>query len=398
MKSQGSLVPVGLIALTLGVGVGCKGKEEPPKPDPAAQAPASAHPMPGRVNTRNPMGPIRVDPQEMKNYRIDVCYYGTLSLRQARDTYLASLGKDEPSEKKIPSFGAPPGGTPTGGAAPKATSKPAAPGTPAPGAPVPGPPAASGPAGAQPPARPDLAFRMPYERNARACTIADRLKEPPMGDVDTAMAAYAPFALELARNVTLAAQYYQREEYKKDSFAKGKELDKKLREGFAKLDEMQEKMHAAIVAWHKDHPPDASKMAEGEKPARAALDDARDVFMLVAMKKADGEGYKSALEKLEKSADALKTYAGGHQMDTWSRVMSTPIETFLKTAKESKVTPDKTFDAEAFLTLVQNFVGLVEARQRCVSRGAMAHPAMVPQVPPGAPVEPTPPVAPTAQP
>src|SRR6185437_8154906 len=149
MKSQGSLVPMGLIALTLGVGAGCKGKEEPPKPDPAVQAPASARPMPARMNTRNPMGPIRVDPQEIKNYRVDVCYYGTLSLRQARDAYLASLGKDEPSEKKIPYFGTPTSGTLPGVAAAKASPKPAAPGA----------PAASGPAGAQPPIHPELALR-----------------------------------------------------------------------------------------------------------------------------------------------------------------------------------------------------------------------------------------------
>lgn len=371
MKSHGSLVPVGLIALTLGVGAGCK-KDEPPTPDPAAQAPATARPMP-RINTRNPMGPLRIDPQETKNYRIDVCYYGTLSLRQARDAYLGSLGKDEPSEKKIPSFGAPAAGAAlAGGTAAKAAPvKPAAAGAPAATASANAPPVER---------RPDFALRMPHERNARACTIAANLKDPPMGDVDTAMAAYAPYAFELAKDVTVAAQYYQREEYKKDAFAKGKELDKKLREGFAKLDEMQEKMHAALVAWHKDHAPDASKMGDGEKLARAALDDARDAFLLVAMKKAEGEPWKSAMEKLDKSVDALKAYGSAHQMDTWTRIMSTPIDAFVKAMKESKPNADKTFDAEAFLTVVQRFVGLVEARQRCVSR-AMAHPALLPTLP-----------------
>ena len=297
MKSQGSLVPVGLIALTLGVGAGCK-KDEPPKPDPAVQAPAITQ-HPSRINTRNPMGPIRMDPQEMKNYRVDGCYYGTLSLRQARDALprqprQGRAQREEDPELRRPRRRRRPGE----GAAAEAAAA--------------GTPAASASAGAQPPVdrRPDFALRMPHERNARACTIAAGLKEPSMGDVDTAMGAYAPFAFELAKDVTVAAQYYQREEYKKDAFAKGKELDKKLREGFAKLDEMQDKMHAAIFAWHKDHAPDASKMGDGEKLARATLDDAREVFMLVAMKKAEGEAWKSALAKLDKSVDALKAYAG----------------------------------------------------------------------------------------
>ena len=45
-----------------------------------------------------------------------------------------------------------------------------------------------------------------------------------MGDVDAALAAFAPFAVELAKDIATAQNYYQREEYKKDSFAKGKEL------------------------------------------------------------------------------------------------------------------------------------------------------------------------------
>jgi hypothetical protein len=224
-------------------------------------------------------------------------------------------------------------------------------------------------------------MRMPHERNARACTIAVTLKDPAMGDVDGALAAYAPFVAELAKDVASAAQYYQREEYKKDAFAKGKELDKKLREGFAKLDEMQEKLHVAMVAWRKDHPHDGSKMEEGEKLSRGAMDDARDVYMLVAMKKADGEAWKGALEKLDKSVEGLKAFAGAHATDTWSRIMSTPLEAFVKTTKEAKVGPDKTFEAEAFLSLVNNFVGIIESRQRSVSRASMSRPQMPMQPP-----------------
>ncbi len=154
--------------------------------------------------------------------------------------------------------------------APPAPPKPAA---------APSGSASAGPAGEH---RPDVAMRMPHERNARACTAAVALKEPAMGDVDAALAAFAPFAVELAKDITTAQQYYSREEYTKDAFAKGKELDKKLRDEFSKLDELQEKLRAALGAWRKDHAPDASKMADGEKlRGRPALDDAREVFLML---------------------------------------------------------------------------------------------------------------------
>ena len=377
MKSLGSLVPVGLIAFAVTSVAGCN-KDEPPKPDPAATTrPAST----GRtkLNTRNPMGPIaRIDPQAMKDYRLDVCYYGTLSLRHARDMYLASLGKDEPSEKKIPSFGIPmppaaaPAASGTASAGPKPTAQPSASGA-ASAAPV------------RPHRRPDSVMRAPHERNARACTAAVALKEPAMGEVDAAVAAYATFALELAKDIAAGHAYYAREEYKKDAFARGKELDKKLREHFAKLDEMQTKLGAALTAWRGQHPPDASKIAEGETVARAAVDEAREVYLLVAFKKADGEAWKTAVEKLDKAMAALKTFADGHATDPWAKIMTAPFDVFAKTVKESKITADKTFESEQFMMLVSNFTGLVEARQRAISRHAMARPHLRPAVGPHAP-------------
>jgi hypothetical protein len=373
------LVPAALVALALGGGAGCK-KDEPPKPDPAQVKPMNS--ARGKLNLRNPTGPVtKLDPQTMKDYRFDVCYYGTLSLRQARDAYLASLGKDEPSEKKIPSFGLPM--TPAPGASAAASAK----APPAP--PVAQKPVATGQASASPAQAPmppterrtDFLLRAPHERNARACTAAVALKEPAMGDVDTAAAAFAPFVVDLAKDVTAAYQYYQREEYKKDSFAKGKELDKKLREGFAKFDDLSDKLGAALNAWRAQHPADASKMEEGEKVNRAALDAARDVYMLVMTKKADGDAWKAALDKLDKSVDATKKFAADHATDIWSKIMSTAFDAFMKTAKESKVGADHTFEPDAYLTFVSNFTGLIEARQRAISRSAMAKNAPAPAAP-----------------
>jgi Protein of unknown function (DUF3829) len=396
--SSRTLVSVALTALFLGSVSGCT-KNEPPKPDPSAAATTSAATTRPKFNMRTPIGPMaRLDPQAMKTYRVDVCYYGTLSLRQARDSYLASLGKDEPSEKKIPSFGAlSSDAKPTGSGAPAAAVPPRPPTPPA--KPVAsGAPAANSAAATPPPGTPtrpfDFALRAPHERNARACTAAVGLKEPAMAGVDEALAAYAPFAVELAKDIAAATSYYQREEYKKDAFAKGKELHKKLLEEFGKLDEQQSKLAAAVDAYHKDHVPDATKMEEGEKTVSEALADARKVVIVLAEKKVDVAAYKANVEKLEKSVETIKTFSTAHPTDMWSKMMMGPFDAFVHAAKEAKVT-EKGFGSEDFLNLITNFTNLIEIRQRGLqkalnSRSQTAMPA------PGDSAAPAP--APTAQP
>jgi hypothetical protein len=214
-----------------------------------------------------------------------------------------------------------------------------------------------------------------------------------MGDVDAQIAAYAPFITDLARDLSAAQQYYMREEYKKDNFVRGKELDKKLRDGFAKLDEMSDKLGAALEAWRKEHPIDPSKMDEGEKLGRAMLDDARNVFMTVVRKKVDGDAWKAALDKLDKSSAALKGFADGHPADNWSKIMTGPVDAFLKTLKGAKVTADKTFDPDNYLLLVNQFTGLLDARQRAVSRRPSIAPPGAEAPAPGAAAPAAPPPA-----
>ncbi|MFS8065672.1 MAG: DUF3829 domain-containing protein [Byssovorax sp.] len=348
-----------------------------------------------KLNVRTPMGPMaRIDPQSMKNYRIDICYYGTLSLRQARDSYLASLGKDEPSEKKIPSFG-----TLSADAAKPATS--GAPSAAAPKLPLlPAlKPVASGAASSAPaagsaaavvapttpaaPMRPfDFALRAPHERNARACTASMSLKEPAMAGVDEALATYAPFSVELAKDIAAATSYYQREEYKKDGFARGKELHKKLLEGFGKLDEQQSKLAAAIDTYRKAHVPDANKVDEGEKITSEAFEDARKVVMVLADKKVDLVAHKANVDKLEKSVEALKTFSSSHPTDTWSKIMGGPFDAFLRASKEARIS-EKGVGAEDFLTLVTSFTtGLVESRQRALQRAMITKGQVAPLAPP----------------
>lgn len=433
-----SLVPFALMSLAIAAS-GCKEDPPPPTAEPAPSASATGK---GRVSPRAPNPMAKVDPQAMKEYRTDVCYFGTLTLRQARDAYMASLGKDEPSEKKIPSFGAP---TPAPAAAGSAT--PAAPsgtGTAGAKAPLPGPKgakpagtakvdapkpttAAPGGTGSAKPAdtasaktpdaakmadakpdmrRPyDIAMRAPHDRNARACTVAAGLKDFAMPDVDAALAAFAPFAVELAKNIGAASLYYQREEYKKDSFEKGKEYHKKLVADFAKLDELSDKLGAAIAAWHKDHPMDAAKADEGQKLAEAAFADAREILVGVLPKKIDAGAHKERVAKLEKSIEALKTFGTSNAQDVWSKNLGPSLDAFLKTVKESeaKVT-EKGVQQDAFLGLITGFTSVIEAKYRALTRALIAkgqtiepglrtNPGLAPrpQMPPGHPVPGEPP-------
>jgi len=324
----------------------------------------------GKLPIRGPVAPIpKIDPQAMKEYRLEICYFGTLTLRQARDAYLASLGKDEPSEKKIPSFGAPGVAPPTLAGVPRSIPLPSA----APSAAPAAGPSGSAAAGAPPRKPVDLGIRAPHERNARACTVAAGLKEPAMGDVDAALAAFAPYSLELSRNIAAASVYYQREEYKADTFQKGKELHKKLVADFAKLDDLSEKLGAAINAFRKEHPADASKREEGEKLVETAYDKARTIILTLIGTKIDMAAYKTTVADLEKSVDAVKEFGTKNASDPWTSVTSPGLIAFVKAAKDTEAkTTEKGIEPDAFISMINAFTGLVDAKHRALSRALIA--------------------------
>lgn len=387
MSSLRSFVSLVVLCAAATGSFACK-KDEPKataEPSPSASGQAKDK---SRLNIRNPMQPTaKVDPQTMKEYRMDVCYFGSLTLKQARDAYQASLGKDEPSEKKLPNFGgqAPPKPGDAKSASAAATAAPAVkppaapsgaasagarPGASAAGRPDPRMPM-PGAAGERDPRRPfDIGLRAPHERNARACTVAAGHKDPAMPEVDAAVGAFAPYAVELAKNIAAAQTYYQREDYKKDSFAKGKELHKKLVEDFGKLDELSDKLGAAVEKWRKEHPSDPSKLDEPAKLARAAFDDARGVMLaMLSTKKLD----KALVEKSDKAAAALKDYGAAHATDPWAKILNPTLEGFSKAVKEaSEKAGDKAVDNDGYLSLVNAFTAIVEAHQRAVSRALIA--------------------------
>lgn len=358
MNSKPSLVCVALLSITAAA-VGCKDNTPAPKPEPQADSSALAIHTRPKLNLKTPLTPMpKVDPQTLKEYRADVCFFGSLALRQARDAYLGSLGKDEPSEKKIPSFGGAPAPVAEGPlkAAPGVLAKPGA--TPA-----------EGPAKAR--GRRDTTVRAPYERNARACVVASNAKEPQMGDVDAAIAAFAPFSVALSKTIATASAYYQREEYKTDKFVKGKALHKQLVEEFAKLPELQDKVGDAIAAYRKEHPADTSKLSDGEKAVRQAVEDARALMMDLLAKKVDPAAYKAQLEKLTASVAALKAGAEANPSEPWEKVVLPSLDSFVKYASAVKVT-DKALSGEDLYAVAGPFASIIEANQRATSRALVA--------------------------
>jgi hypothetical protein len=364
---------------------GCKEEPPPPQPEPAASASSAAAMAKSRAATKSPVASVpKIDPKVLKEYRVDLCYAGSTTLRQARDAYLASLGGAEPSAKKVPNFGTASPAAAAGGAA---TPPPGAPGKP--GAPAAPPKAGTSAAPATPPAtnagagraalptemrKPyDLAMRAPHERNARACTAASAMKEPAMEGVDGAVAEFGPYAVELAKTIVQASTYYQREEFKSDNFAKGKELHKKLVADFEKFDDMSAKLGAAVDAWRKAHPIDTNNMEEGQKLTMAALEDARAAFVLLLPKEVDVDAYKAAIAKLEKSAEALKTLGTAQPNDSWAKIMGASFDAFIKAAKATgdKLT-DKGPDPDTFLTTITSFTSLIESKHRAYTRAMVA--------------------------
>jgi len=385
MLRLGSIVPLVLVFAPT-VFAGCK-KDEPAQPQPEAAPSAVAMPSArAKLPLRNAIAPIpKIDPQAMKDYRLEVCYFGTLTLRQARDAYFASLGKDEPSEKKIPNFGMPPN-TPAASLIPPITAPAAGSAGPTPSSSAKAPPVPA-PSGSALASRrmADMGLRAPHERNARACTVAAGLKEPAMADVDAVLKDFAPFALELSRNVAAASVYYQREEYTKDKFEKGKELHKKLVADFAKLDELSDKLAAAINAHREKNPVDATKLEESEKAVVQTYTEARGIVGLLVAKKIDQAAYKTAVANYEKSVATVKDLGTKNTNDTWAKITTPAFEAFLKGARdaEGKLT-DKGLPSDSFLQLVNTFTAVIEAKHRALSRSLIAKgQTMEPQIGPG---------------
>lgn len=371
-----SLVSASVLVLA----AACKSE---PTAQPTPEASASAASSVKNPKLSNVAPQPRVDPMVMKTYRNDACFYGTLSLKQAKAAYTKSLGASEPGPGKIPDFaidlnppepatkGAPAG---SGSAAKVAPPPPPPKPTMAPSAAAPAKSAA--PAGSAVASPLDQAKRIravPYERFARSCTVAAGLKNPPAADLDAAVGEFAPFAVQLAKDLAAASTYYQKEEYKTDSFAKGKEFHTKIMDGFKKLDELHAKFGTALDAFKKANPPDVSKATEAQKLATAAVDASRDVLLAVDVEKIDVAKAKEALTKSEAAAEALRKVGDDakDKQEPFSRILVPSLDVFNKNVKELLEKPSLTrATPTAMLDVITFFTRILESNQRALTRSS----------------------------
>jgi hypothetical protein len=382
---------LGVVAVAGAVSVGCKGDEpKPVKPDTSASS-SAAKPK-ARVDIP------KMSPQATKEFRVDSCYFGTLSLRQTRDAYLASLGSAEPSEKKIPSFGdlpeldaagkrrsdAAPGTTvpPSGSAGAKAAPPPK--GTDAAKAPAPkatagakatATPGTKAPGGGEA-GRPAFApNRLPFTRYVHSCTLAKNVPGADDPKIDEPLKAYEEYVVALNKQLMQASQYYSREEYKKDQLAKGKELHKQLTEAFGKLDEKVSTFGAAVVEWRKGLGKLPDQLDPSGDIALAAIADARQLTFTLLGKEPDAAAIKAALDKLTSQADALDKEGQASPQAAFPKMVGPSLRAFLEnaTAAHAAVEAKKALNAEQLFLVAASFTTLSESGNRGITRHLYAN-------------------------
>ena len=321
----------------------------------------------------------KADPVATKQMRAESCYFGALTLGQSRDTYLKSLGKDEPSEKKLPSFGidapagktASPFGMPPSAQAPSssASAHASTAGLPSPSSHTP----PTGPSGMPPfgPGRGDMMWRMPFERQARACTNGAGIPEIVSPEVDRALREIAPVAAELAQTLGSAKAYYDRADFKGDSFAKGKELHKTLTDKFGQLEDLRGKLGDALNAWRAGHPVDTSKLDPRQLAMNTATEDARSVLLALTKMPLKLADVKASVAKLEAPpAEAQPATGPGTAQPTGAKLPVPNVAAFVKGVNDALAKPkaESGLELNDWMTIVNSYTSLLEANQRSLTR------------------------------
>lgn len=394
-RALGAAALLGLSGLA-----GCSDTQQPQAKPEGSAAPQSSELAIKRDKLPTLAPSAKIDPLVMKAYRAESCFYGTLSLKQARAAYLASLGGAAPGPGKIPAFGVDlsPETRPTkDGAAPLAagSAAPVAAGSAAPAAA--GSAAASAAASSAPAmaGRPDIGVKarvrsVPYERFARSCTVAAGLKNPAAPELDKVMAEFAPFAVQLSKDLAMANTYYQKAEHEKDDFAKGKEYHQKLTDSFAKLDEHHKKLADALAAWTKANPLDESSYTEAQKLGLPAIAQARAAIL--ALDAGDKDALAAGITKLDEASAALKKWGEDNKdkNDPWPRILVPAIDNFLRELRGLGDDPKKA-SPDQIVSAITMYTRVLESNHRALTRSlteksGIRNPRMLrPQMPPGHP-------------
>lgn len=328
------------------------------EPQPSATSTTGAGPM----GSNDPHAAIKnnvvLPPIVQKTSLAERCVYDTLSFRNARTGYMRSLGTTEPGPGKLPDFGQDrlgDGPTPAGSGSATPAAGSAAPKTPpaAPSAKAPpakatasasaGPAASAAPSASAGPADrpqptggkviPDRRLTgIRYQQYTQPCEQLLNVKEPGGGELDKAVAEWAPFATSLAKTLTDAGMYYQQESYKKDDFAQGKELHKKLLEAFDKLDAFQTRLLAALKEFEEKNPLDQTAWTEGQKLSHAFNRAAIAYYLDVNALKPDWKTAKDDLTKVDAALQAMTDHRKANANDPFVQRCIGGAEMFVQQA------------------------------------------------------------------
>lgn len=153
--------------------------------------------------------------------------------------------------------------------------------------------------------------------------------EPRMEDLEGAATAFSTALDGVVPLIADAHKYYDEENYKDDSFAKGKELHTKLVAGFKAFDEADLKLRD-LVKEHNEalHVRELERIEkeEGRKLRFHTQNVMMEAKHLLAAADApfeelDSEAYSAVLTKFESAVDECETYSKGHKKETDSVMM-----------------------------------------------------------------------------
>lgn len=325
-------------------------------------------------------GTGRPDPVVTKTFRARACRYGALAFRQTRDAYVSSLKGGPPSASNIPSF--------AGGSSYRATPSTTS---------------------SSSPLTPARVYPPRYEVFTRQCNSATSVRDAADPALDAALKDFSSFASPLAKILGEAANYYGKDDYKSDAFAKGKEFhacltgtgtctvsgrmtsgsSNTVTRGFEQLDGKIAKLALALEQYEASHPIDKSKYADGQKASAKLVGEATAVLMAIDAG-ASGKPLTDAVARAEAVLAELKAFEGKDPPETWSKAVVPMAEVFLKKANEiAKKTPDAVTDHEVF-ELVQSYTRMLEkdfsALQMSLRAGSsLTSRKLGPRLPPGHP-------------
>ena len=305
-----------------------------PEPTPTCpdEPPISVPPTPG-----SPLPPLlKMHPGVMKAYRVDACYWDTLAIDAARDSYLRSLAGASPSLHALPVF----------------------------------------PRSSEPEAK------VLYERAARTCSVALNLKDAPT-PADAALAQFTPVVMSLAPDLAAATAYYDAQEYQNDGFEKGKELHARLVLGFEKLGKVRDALRTALKTYEKQRPDAACAKGDAERVAQGCFEIARSVMRAFEAGGRHDPALKGKLDQLQECTTAVNALKDTVEGRPWGVAMSPSFAGFYGRASQLASSPSGAPSAEVDprTDLAAWFVRVVESRNRALSRtmvSSTAHPAQSP--------------------